>query len=478
MMNKLISSKSDQAPYEDNKKKTLDKDDEEAIKKLNESAKSKEIEILSLAGGRRHHDHLEEDIITINKKKDDSGNIVSHGVNVSHYIGVYSCKVEKNEVVIEISPNWSEAKLLYILGFSTGIFLPPSDDYTKVNTKQKSVNWYLVLLWRSYFDQAHRKSHIPKEYRIKHTNDHVFKGRLDVYRQIRENIVDQSKFCCTYSEITIDTTINRTIRYVFLLLSKEKNDYSELLRKVRVHDDILAARGVKNFTVHPREIDAIRYTRMSEVYKPLMQISKIVIQLYGANTDNDGKHKGVSFLIDISELWENYLFAILKRNLGPDYTIRNTNADGGDYLIEGNRREIRPDMIIYKGVEQPVAILDAKYKYYTQIGKYEDGGVSRGDLHQMVTYMYHYGSGTNLVGLFICPGKDAPGNDPGSPHTMAKDTNHKIGVVNFDVDGGEKEQDLKETDDEKKKREREELEALRGREVEFAEKINELLNKT
>ena len=303
----------------------------------------------------------------------------------------------------------------------------PPDAILGIQAEQNSAEWILVLLWRSVFNQALRRFHIPKEYREKRTNDRFFKGHLDVHRQIRENVADQSKFCCVHSPLTIDTTINRTIRFVFRMLARNRA-FAMLLNDIVGYDERLAAFGVKACEVRSEEIDRIRYTRMSEGYRPLMQVCKAIIRRFGASTST-ASPGDASFFIDVSEIWENYLQAILTRYLPSNYRVINPNETGGQWLISGQKREIRPDIIIENENGFPVAILDAKFKAYTAVGKTAKGGVSRADLFQMSTYLYHYGSqDVPLLGLFISPEKGTE-----DLHPLENRRNHAIGVLNFDL---------------------------------------------
>ena len=223
------------------------------------------------------------------------------------------------------------------------------------------------------------------------------------------------------------------------------------------YDDRLAAFGVKHRDVRPDEIDRIRYTRMSESYRPLMQVSKAIIRRFGASRSDSGLGES-SFFIDVAEIWENYLEAILKRYLPPTYRVINPNNTGGQWLFVDERREIRPDLIIENTAGIPVAVLDAKFKAYTTVGKHEVGGVSREDLFQMATYLYHYGEDPNtpLLGLFISPTEVSE-----APCRLETRRNHRIGVLNFD---------LAQWDDRPF-----ELTAIRAQEKKFAEQLQELV---
>jgi McrBC 5-methylcytosine restriction system component len=163
-----------------------------AIDQLNEAAVGGVVELLALSARRRAAPVALTPLITYavtGHTANYSWDVVAEArFNLSHYIGSYSTKVGDDAVTIEIRPRWGAAILGYLLQYTTGIYMPP-DAASGMDVTGESAEWLLVLLWKSMFSQALRRFHIPKEYRTFRTNDRFFKGRLDVQRQIRENIV-------------------------------------------------------------------------------------------------------------------------------------------------------------------------------------------------------------------------------------------------------------------------------------------------
>ena len=404
----------------------------QAIGKLNASLKSGDVLWVALTGHQRTYREQPPEIIrytgmhapNLPNQDHSASRAIFH---VSHFIGNYTLALGQEVVKLEIQPRWGYAILGYLLQYTTGIYQPP-DANAAVGAQQDGAGWMLAMLWKSHFNQALRTYHLPKEYRERRTNDHFFRGRLDVARQTRENCIDHSRFACVDSPLTLDTTIGRTLRYVIGLLSKP-GAYPEIMRDLSGFNERLAAFGVKDSAIKISEIDAIRYTRMSAGYRPLMRMSKAIIHRFGGGGSNTIGQLP-SYFIDMAELWENYLLAVLRRHLPAEYRVFSPNEQGGDWLFVGNKRQIRPDLLIEKD-GLIVAVLDAKFKSVTEIGSYEKGGVRREDLYQMGTYLYHYSHANNpILGLFVTPVADTIS---ANVETLNRHSLHRLGVVTFDI---------------------------------------------
>ncbi|GAA5142533.1 hypothetical protein GCM10023213_28670 [Prosthecobacter algae] len=408
-----------------------------AVDELNTALMKGEVPLVSLRGDPRPYAADLSDILTYTVQKAEAagraGYIITEACfSVSHFIGTYSTKIGGEVITLRLQPRWGSGMLSYLLQYTSGIYQPPNAA-APMQTERDGATWLLVMLWKSLFNQALRRCHIPKEYRVRKTNDRFFRSRLDVPRQIRDNAVDQSRFACLDAPLTMDTSISRTILQVIRLLSKA-GAYPALMRDLAGYEERLAAFGVSAQVVRAEEIAKIRYTRFSIGYRPLMQASVALLRRFGGGHDRAESllQDTPSYLIDLAELWENYLLAVLGRYLPARYRIFSPNHKGGEWLLEGERRQIRPDLLIERE-GHVVAVLDAKFKNDTQVGRYEKDGVSREDLYQMSTYLYHYGrTDRSLLGLFITPVRGAPQGDVAA---LSRHPQHRLGVLTFDITG-------------------------------------------
>jgi 5-methylcytosine-specific restriction endonuclease McrBC regulatory subunit McrC len=281
----------------------------------------------------------------------------------------------------------------YLFSHALELYLPKGDSGQE---KSSSDNlWLMALLWRAMVEKAITKSQIPKTYQKTEKNLSYFRGRLNVAKQIKYNLVDQSKFYCNYSKLSCDNTINRTVRYCYYLLKKQKCDYA--VKGFAEYDAMLNDFGVSNQPVEIKDIQNIHYTPMTKYYKPLMELSKNLISFKHYEHTSNLQKKSFSMFIDMAEIWENYIYNLLRKKLPSEYEIENPNLTGDYALFDDGSRKVRPDILIKKGSEV-IAVIDAKYKRYTCIGD-----VIREDLYQMMTYLCRFFGKEKIIGIFVSP---------------------------------------------------------------------------
>lgn len=336
----------------------------------------------------------------------------------SHYVGQATVDVkndrgEPQRVRFVIQPRMGQVYRDYLIGMASNVYLPERLSAAGDAGSAASNQWLLLLMWRCAFEYAMRNASVPKAYVPRNANMRSFRGRLDVSSHIRHNITDQSRMYCSFRPMTMDTTINQTIRYVYrLVMNADIGDVRRTFGGLAEHDTRLASFGVSNRAVTLEEIDRIVYTRMTEPYRRLMALSKIVIRGLGA-CDCAFSREAPAFFVDLAEIWENYLMRVFRTRV-PEYRFESPNASQNKLLLLDGGRCVRPDFFVRSGRDgRLLAILDAKYKRYSHVGRTANDpyAVSRDDLYQMATYLYRFADPNyNAMGLFISP-YSKEGND-------------------------------------------------------------------
>lgn len=414
-----------------------------AIDNLQNEFKENKVEIISLVGqNKRRADFESQPIISyrnieIRYFNGDRYIPTEAKVYTSHYVGFYSTVINNQPVTIKIEPRFGESVRNYLFAHALELYLPKGE-----SGQEKSIAsnlWLMALLWRAMVEKAITKSQIPKTYQKIEKNQSYFRGRLNVAKQIKYNLVDQSKFYCNYSKLSYNNTINQTVRYCYYLLKKYKCGYA--LKGFAEYDAMLNDFGVSNQPVEIKDIQNIHYTPMTKYYKPLMELSKNLITFkHYQNTSNLQQKNSIAMFIDMAEIWENYIYNLLRKNLS-DYEIENPNLKGDYELFEDKSRKVRPDILIKKE-GKVIAVIDAKYKRYTCIGENAkvDGAVSREDLYQMMTYLCRFKKENKIIGIFVSPFK-AKEED----FKILKDSQNQqigIGVLGIELPPKEEREDL------------------------------------
>jgi len=407
----------------------------QAVDKLNNDLKDRKVEFFSLGGVAND---IEDTLIwyEIGSTRDPRGYAVIDKATfyTSHYIGFYSTKISNKNINISVEPRFGNGIFNYLLSYTYGIYLPKG--LSSTSSKKSDSLWLIAIMWKATLQKAMTKSQIPKEYQKFEKNLSTYKGQINISKHIKHNLFDKSKFYCNYRKLSMDTAINQTIRYIYKLLKNK--GYDSLLKDIAEYDQMLGSFGVRAKSIHIQEIQKIRYSKLNIYYKKVMELSSLIVKSQSKSSDcTSSSNDSFSYFLNIAELWENYLLKLLQRNF-PEYNIYSPNEEGGEYLIEDSFRQIRPDIVIKKD-GKVIAILDAKYKNYNKIGKYGNSAknpnfVSRDDLYQMSTYLYHYSNQEDCIaGLFISPVEDCSDENNMAVKAYANNFDHKIGVINLNI---------------------------------------------
>lgn len=413
-----------------------------AIKEL----KDNKLDFISISANAYKRD----DVNIIDCDYIDEQNII---LKTSYYVGFYS----KGTVNITISPRFGNTIRNYLYSYALGLYLPKS---VTGSANSKHNHWLLCMLWVGSLEYALNKSNIPKNYERIKKNQKYFKGSLDVANHIKHNLVNANRFYCSYSKQTYNTPINRAIlkAYDHLL----KLGFSSMLNSVSSHIQMLRDFGVSD-DVRLDELKSIHYTPLNKAYQKVVSLSELIIKNQGSKSSFDNSN-GFGYFLDLSEVWEGYLYKLMSKNL-QGFRVVNGNFASKNYLFDDNKRELRPDFFIYKD-SKLVAVLDAKYKNYSCFGQTScvDGAVSREDLYQMSAYMYRFNA---PLGIFLSPNTD----DVAMEQVVGKDSNIAILGINLNIIN------KNENNKDNKKEKADIIECLKEKEKKIINNLQNILNQ-
>lgn len=226
-----------------------------------------------------------------------------------------------------------------------------------------------------------------RDYRdIDDTLDQV-RGRIDLMRQQRENLMKPQRMACRYGELIADIPINRLLHTALLLVTRLTTSplLAQKLRALRMRFSQVGTLGSRERAPHPQDLN-----RMQIRYAPLIALAHLFLD--GQYLDaRSGHNLAFGLLFDMNRLFERFAATRLRplaryRGLrlveqGPRHYL-GTEEDGRGRLL------MRPDLSLLDDRLRPVAILDTKWKRINNPDPLAD--LSTADLYQLTTYAAAY----------------------------------------------------------------------------------------
>ena len=282
------------------------------------------------------------------------------GYYASYVIGAQW--IDKKPLVITTKRGCDKIDFLKIFSccFNSGI---ESDSFSKIYgidfdkpkikaPELKSILSPLIVV--HFLSVVHQivKKGLKKNYITKEENLKKVKGKIDIYRNERQNIMAKrfDRISCRYQDYSENILENRLIKKALLFsqrvlhnktftksavgLQQKLNQYLSAFANVDDKVEICEVKGLKGHTLYNDYSEAIR-------------LAKLILRRYDyciTNIDSDDYRTPV-FWIDMSLLYEHYVLGLLKRAYGDIIVYQKQGITG------------IPDFICNK----PQIILDTKY---------------------------------------------------------------------------------------------------------------------
>ena len=247
------------------------------------------------------------------------------------------------------------------------------------NSDEESIFDFLIYLFPTFLKQAIQQG-LYREYQTRKYNDANVKGRIDISRNIRQNIPFAGKIAYTTREYAQDNHLTQLIRHTIEYISHHR--YSgDILRNDDDTTDAVKAICQVTSSYNRNERQKVINENLRPIihpyyneYRPLQQLCMQILRQeelkYGRD---DNEIYGVLF--DGAWLWEEYLNTFLA-DIGFEHP-RNKEGFGHKSLFTDGSGWCYPDFL------SPDMVLDAKYKWYDDWNK-----VQTKDLYQVISYMH------------------------------------------------------------------------------------------
>lgn len=299
----------------------------------------------------------------------------------SYYIGIDWLK--ENESYITIEPKIKN--LDYVKMFVHCLHHPEISKFLgevyhiyfeKPQIETKNASWdltpFLVVHFLSLVETI-TKHGLKSNYIFREENlNSKIKGKIIFSQHLKKNIVSkrEDRIYCHFQEYSTDCLENRLLKKALLFVQSytakhlDKEKYKLLFQK---QNRLLSAFNNISENISYSEIKRIKINALYKEYVEAIDLAKQILKRFGysyKNTDKTDEKKLPPFWIDMSKLFELYVYSLLKDAYGSKIIYQ---------LSEDGKRQTRGHYgdIDFMKLDDKI-LIDTKYKeIYTQDGKYD-----------------------------------------------------------------------------------------------------------
>jgi 5-methylcytosine-specific restriction enzyme subunit McrC len=244
----------------------------------------------------------------------------------------------------------------------------------------------------------------------------ALRGRLLPRQTALLRAVDRDRLASVTRTRMVDPVIGGILLSAFERLRVALGSYGEpnywLPERGRtIVEDLRAALGTRAALAAPQG-QTIRYSPMTESYRPAIELSLSIIERRPRMASTGGQGKAFGILVDMAEIWELYVSKVLQASL-PGLSVNHTGRLTEhicSLLHSGDTKfgSLKPDIVIFDRQRRCRAVADAKYKN-TRINTANRTGILREDLYQITAYLAAFGDPLAEVDGFLIYPTDVEG---------------------------------------------------------------------
>ena len=324
------------------------------------------------------------------------------GIRSFQFVGVVQIN---SHLSIQILPKMSESEgaqmqmqqsvqnLLYMMQYC-GKLAKSSSSQAQLKTFKGDFYEILIHLYATTLLSEIRNG-LHHEYVTRDQNINYLRGKLLFSQHIKENGITNEKFYVTTDDFVSNTKLNQTFAYVTRVLLRSS---SHPLNKRLLGELNQTFAEITPTMVAIDSANKIQVNRLSDRFKPALELAKLFLsgrslQLSQQSFDT------ITFLIDMNNLFEDYIGAICRKVAGPETIVHLQGPR--QYLVDKHYAEneassasqlfmMKPDISIAERSSPRIVnlIIDTKYKILDDTQR--KLGISQADLYQMYAYSNKY----------------------------------------------------------------------------------------
>ena len=305
-------------------------------------------------------------------------NLIHNGIQFNEYVGVLQIGLIQIEVLPKSDKNnynednWRKlliGMLKSILGFEVKVT-------SSANLKIRP-NSILDLYFEMFINEVEYLFHLGliKRYNRTQGNSTALKGTIIFSKHIQLNLTRQDRFYNSYTTYDREHYLNQ-ILFKTIKLLKKINIHPSL--KSRIGNLLLNFPELNEIKVSESLFSKIDYNRKTLPYKKSIEIAKMILLQYHPDLTS-GNNDVLALMFDMNSLWEQFILVSLRKQR--EFSVKGQQSKYFWKPQNGNRRSVRPDILIEKDGKN--YILDTKWKNI-------DYNPAMDDIRQMYVYQHYY----------------------------------------------------------------------------------------
>jgi 5-methylcytosine-specific restriction enzyme subunit McrC len=334
----------------------------------------------------------------------DPGPVLEPQIDGTWRAGRYIGEIRRDGRILEIRPRLGVGCIAAWAGAVLNVrIIPQAAEHTVTSTLIAEL---VAATWRAALVDAARTGLPGFRSPRQHTGAYA-RGQLDMGATVRLRATRQPQLVSVSRSKDIDNPVSRSIVLADRVLARRmrRPDWrgervEELIPRLR------GATGRRPTLPNRRQLEAVRYTPITERYRRVAEISWQIAHNRGLRAAATGEGLD-GLLIDVAELWELFLVHCARRAVGAAAVTHGTHLLSARTHLSSSKDASRtlgrlfPDLLIGpRGA--PTALIDAKYKPLAGAR-----GVDREDRYQITSYLTaHATANRPLIGALAYPAFD------------------------------------------------------------------------
>ncbi len=328
-------------------------------------------------------------LVQYNQKYDSRFFTVIHkGIKFKQYVGV----IQVGSLTIEVLPkadreNASEENkalwhsvLFQMLKVCKLIRLEGSSEANLRLRHASLLDLYINLFLYEVEQIIHHG--LIKKYNALEENRKALSGQLKFQKHIVQNLVHKERFFVKHQVYDQNHLLHQFLYEALLIIPNvaTNTNYSDRIGRM-----LLSFPSMPRKKVNPPLFENISYNRKTEHYRKAIELARLLLLNYSPDIQT-GNNNVLAILFDMNELFEEYVFRMLKRETKTKPRVlvkRQQRRRFWEYKL------VKPDIIIES--DNKTIVIDTKWKVL------REAKPSDADLKQMYVYHHYWGAEYTLL---------------------------------------------------------------------------------